>query len=60
MCRVCLVERDDEQTEGGPDLDAPLCWYCARPVASDGYCSALCAAAAERESEGDDGIKTEI
>lgn len=32
MCAVCDVERADDVTEQGPDADAPLCWYCARPV----------------------------
>lgn len=53
-CCVCGVVRADEATEHGPDADAPLCWYCARPVVEDGYCSSVCEASAQRESEGNE------
>ncbi len=31
-CPVCGNDHDGDCTEEGPDLDAPLCWYCAAPV----------------------------
>lgn len=52
-CPVCGNDHDGDCTEEGPDLDAPLCWYCAAPVGEEGYRSSLCEAMAQRESEGD-------